>query len=144
MDWRFRLLGDSLPSWLRREEEQFATFKRNARSAPRWYWKRSRCTIKWECWSATKHGARASVVSTGPRGLCRDRRSRIRGDSHRLPGALALGAQLLLPCGAPGDDSFGMRRGTCRNHLSPHEVGKCASAKGWRDRLRARFHRLLA
>jgi hypothetical protein len=46
-----------------------------------------------------------------------------------------LGAELLLPCRPPGDDSSGMRRGTCR--LPVHEVGERASAKGRRNRLHA-------
>ena len=57
--------------------------------------------------------------------------------------AVAMGAELLLPCRAPGDDSAGMRRGTCRNQLPAHEAGERASAKRRRDRLRARFYRLL-
>ena len=32
---------------------------------------------------------------------------------------MAMGAQLLLPCRAPCDDSFSMRRGSCRNQSCP-------------------------
>src|ERR1700687_162563 len=80
----------------------------------------------------------------GLRGLCRDHRNRIGGDPHRLCSTVAVGAKLLLSCRAPGHDSSDMRRGTFRHQLPAHEVRELASAKGRRDRLRARFHRLLA